>query len=413
MDNLTHTLIGVLVGETVARTTSASNPGLDPQRRRNLLVTASAITSNLPDLDFIASLITGDKLQYLLEHRGHTHTLIGALLIALTTSLAFEIWFHFRKWHVSWRDRTQLLGVMLLALLLHVGMDFTNNYGVHPFWPFYNGWLYGDSIFIWEPLLWTAAAPLAFLLRTKVARTLIWALLMTALAVCFTSGLVPLVSSLLMTALAGMMLAIGKSAAPRTALFAGIVVWIGITGLFAMNRSIAEAQIRDLIGSRIPDTQVLDYVLTPMPADPLCWDVMLPMLNDEHYVIRHGSWSILPGLISGAQCPGRALFNDITAPMTKVSELDTASVLWHGEMIMPRDQMAALAQAHCIAAEFMRFARVPWSLRREASWIIGDLRYDRESELGFAELDLKDDANVSCPRPAPWLPPRSDLLELR
>jgi hypothetical protein len=50
-------------------------------------------------------------------------------------------------------------------------------------------------------------------------------------------------------------------------------------------------------------------------------------------------------------------------------------------------------------------------LRREASWIIGDLRYDRESELGFAELELND-AQVSCPRPAPWLPPRSDLLEL-
>jgi inner membrane protein len=413
LDNLTHTLVGVLVGETVARTTSSSDTGLDPQRRRNVIVTTSAIASNLPDLDFVPSLFTSDKLQYLLEHRGHTHTIVGTLLIALTVGAAFELWFHFRKWRVSSTDRVQLFGVTLLALLLHVGMDFTNNYGVHPFWPFYNGWLYGDSIFIWEPLLWTAAAPLVFLLRTKIARTLVGALLATALAVCFTSGLVPLAGSLLMTLLAGIMLLVGQRAAPKPALFSGIAMWIAITGLFAFNRSVAEAQIRDLIASRIPDTEVIDYVLTPMPADPLCWDVMLPMLDDEHYVIRHGSWSILPGVVSSAQCPGRALFNNITAPMTSISGLDSASVRWHGEITMPRDQIATLAREHCTVAEFMRFVRVPWSLRRDTSWIVGDLRYDREPGLGFAEIELKDGATVSCPRPAPWIPPRSDLLNVR
>src|ERR1044071_173457 len=132
------------------------------------------------------------------------------------------------------------------------------------------------------------------------------------------------------------MLLVGQRARPKAALFTGLCVWIAITCLFAFNRSVAEAQIRDLIGSRIPDTKVLDYVLTPMPADPLCWDVMLPMLDDEHYVIRHGSWSILPSVVSSTQCPGRALFNNITAPMTTINGLESASVRWHGEIIMPQ-----------------------------------------------------------------------------
>ncbi|HKE93652.1 MAG TPA: hypothetical protein VKB34_05035, partial [Povalibacter sp.] len=61
-------------------------------------------------------------------------------------------------------------------------------------------------------------------------------------------------------------------------------------------------------------------------------------------------------------------------------------------------------------AAFLRFSRVPWTLRREHAWIIGDLRFDREPELGFAELELVD-GQERCPRHVPpWIEPRSDLL---
>ena len=212
MDNLTHTLIGVLVGETAARTTSASQDGLQPQQRRNLMVTLAGIASNLPDLDFLASAISRNKLEYLLEHRGYTHTLLGTVLMAVLLWSACEGWCRWRKWTLSRSDRLQLSAVTLLALLLHVAMDFTNNYGVHPFWPFYNGWLYGDSVFIWEPLLWTAAAPLVFILRTMIARILVAALLATAIAVCLTSGLVLPAFAIFMTVLTAAMLLVGRYA---------------------------------------------------------------------------------------------------------------------------------------------------------------------------------------------------------
>ena len=37
----------------------------------------------------------------------------------------------------------------MCGTLLHLGMDFLNSYGVHPFWPIQNRWVYGDSVFIY------------------------------------------------------------------------------------------------------------------------------------------------------------------------------------------------------------------------------------------------------------------------
>ena len=148
-----------------------------------------------------------------------------------------------------------------------------------------------------------------------------------------------------------------------------------------------------------------------MPANPVCWDVMLPMIDDEHYVIRHGTWSLLPAWLPAANCPGRSLFRDITAPSVAVSNEDNDFALWHGEVRMPRAEIATLAATHCEASAFMRFARVPWTLRREHLWIIGDLRYDREPEAGFAELELADGV-ANCPESMPpWIAPRGDLLQ--
>jgi inner membrane protein len=410
LDNLTHTLAGVLAGETLSRVTRSSPDGLPEPDRRNLIVTMMAIGSNVPDLDFLSSAISGDKLEYMLEHRGHTHTIIGAVIGAAILYACCLLWCRLRRQQLSSTDRVQLAGISLLALLLHVTMDFTNNYGVHPFWPFYNGWLYGDTIFIWEPLLWSAVAPLIFILRTKLARVLIAALLLAAIAACFGSGLVPTGFAIFMVVLTAAMLAIGRQVQPRIALFASIGLWLAITFAFALSRVTAESQLRAFIEQRYPGETVLDYVLTPMPADPLCWNVMLPMTTADRYIVRHGVWAVAPGLVPADRCPGRGLFKEITGPLTAVADAPSLSMDWQGEIVMPRDELATLAKTNCEAAAFLQFARVPWAMRRQKSWIVGDLRYDREPGLGFAELELVDGV-ANCPsRTLPWLPPRSDLL---
>src|SRR4030095_2589138 len=153
MDNITHTLIGALLGETIARTTRGDSSGLSSEVRRNLLVATSAIGSNLPDVDVLYSFI-GGKVNYLLQHRGYSHTIVGALLLAVAT-FAIARWILGQRGQApSSKDLAWLAAVLAITPLLHIGMDFTNNYGVHPFWPLFDRWFYGDAVFIAEPLLW-------------------------------------------------------------------------------------------------------------------------------------------------------------------------------------------------------------------------------------------------------------------
>lgn len=415
MDNFTHTLIGVVIGETAARTTASDPAGVPSSQRRALFVTVGGIASNVPDLDLFASVLSHDKLRYLLEHRGYTHTLLGILIQAILMFGAVHAWSRWRRWPLSSRDHWQVLALILVSLLIHLGMDFTNEYGVHPFWPFDNRWFYGDSIFIWEPLLWTAAAPLVFLLRTRIARALVAALLVAAVAVCFTSGLVPLPFAILMAALTLALLVIGRQATPRIAMMSSVATWLGITAVFVVCRNLVAHELREFASQHLPQRHVLDYVLTPMPANPVCWDVILPSLEDDHYLIRHGTWSLAPHWLPAGRCPGRHLFQHITAPRVAVEDAESAQVWWRGEIRMPRNQIAHLAATDCEAAAFLRFARAPWAIVDEQRSVIGDLRYDREAELGFAEIELDENEALGqlarCPSGLPpWTPPRQDLI---
>jgi inner membrane protein len=52
---------------------------------------------------------------------------------------------------------------------------------------------------------------------------------------------------------------------------------------------------------------------------------------------------------------------------------------------------------------------VPWLAEVDKEWVLGDLRYDREAELGFSEIEIT--AQPSCPSFVPqWVPPRLDLF---
>ena len=190
MDNLTHTLIGALVGEAVARALPRAQSTLPEQTRRNLCVTLAAVGSNLPDSDLLYSFF-GGKVNYLLHHRGHTHTILIALLLGAAVFAVTLWWLRRRNLQPSSSDQKLLAGVLLLTPLLHIAMDFGNNYGVHPFWPLDNRWFYGDSIFIIEPLFWAACAPLAFVFRTRPARFIVWMTMVLAIGLVFFTGLVP------------------------------------------------------------------------------------------------------------------------------------------------------------------------------------------------------------------------------
>lgn len=407
MDTLTHTLAGLVLGESAARSIPARATGLTLGQRRALYGTVLILGSNLPDSDFIYSLLTGSKLDYLLHHRGHTHTVPGLVLAAALLFGVAWAWLRRVRWPVQRSDLTWLAAWSLLGPLLHVSMDSTNTYGVHPFWPFTDRWFYADAVFIVEPLLWAAAVPVLGLVQRHWLRLLLTATVAAALALLFSSELLaaPLRVALVAAMLGGLLL--GHYCSARTALLAATGCWTAVTAMFLVAHGFAARTVAAFAASSAPDTALLDHILTPLPSNPLCWEVILVQLRGEQYSLRRATLALAPQWLSATECPNRDLETAVSAPLAAIPAVSTPQWQWFGEFSADRAQLAQLVATRCEAAAFMRFARAPWWSLAAGKVRLGDLRYDREPQAGFSEPALRG----TCPRHLPpWLPPRRDLL---
>lgn len=408
MDNLTHTLIGALIGEATAQAAPRAQGDLPEATRRNLCVTLASIGSNLPDSDLLYSFF-GGKLNYLLHHRGHTHTILIALLLGAAVFGLMRWWLRRRNLQASRADLRLLAGVLLITPLLHIAMDFGNNYGVHPFWPLDNRWFYGDSIFIIEPLFWAACAPLAFTFRTRPARFIVWLVMVMAIGLVFFTGIVPKPIAAAYSLLVVAMLLVGSKAPRRVSLAAGIGLWVGTTLMFVLTAQAAKSRIEQIAAAQFANSELLDHVVTPMPSNPFCWEIMLVQEEAGSVVLRRAMLALAPSLVAADQCLVRSLDMPVTAPLAEVARAGSPELKWYGQISSPLDRLRGLAQTNCKAEAALRFIRVPWLATIEQELVLGDLRYDREVELGFSEVTITD--GPDCPRFVPqWVPPRQDLL---
>jgi inner membrane protein len=142
MDNVTHTLAAVALSHT----------GLN--RKTRFATLTLIVGANLPDIDLVAAL--GGGVTYLNYHRGFTHSILGAALLA--TLLGGAAFFLGRKAPAAKKagppvDARWLLITAWIALASHVLMDFTNSYGIRPFLPFSGRWYAWDIMPIIDPLL--------------------------------------------------------------------------------------------------------------------------------------------------------------------------------------------------------------------------------------------------------------------
>jgi inner membrane protein len=409
LDNLTHTLVGILVGESAARAVPARSAGLAADTRRNAFVALTALGSNIPDLDFLHSYITGNKLEYLLHHRGHTHTILGALIVAALLYMTWELWCRWRRLTPTRTDRTQIAGIAALATLLHIGLDSTNSYGVHPFWPLDNRWYYGDAVFIVEPAFWAVCAPLVFILRSAFGRGFVALACTLGIVLSFATGMVPMGFAIALAAITCAMIAVGRWARPQTALVTALFGWLAINAAFAQTSAIADRRIAAIVHQEFPHERLHDTVLTPLPVNPVCWQILLVQSDSEIVYVRRATLSLAPNMIAAADCPSRADLTKTTAQYAEMTAVSTSAVQWHGEVATPLADLRTLVAKDCHAAGFMRFARAPWVVTNASQFVIGDARYDQETELGFAELDLNGQGRCMN-RVPPWTPPRTELL---
>lgn len=418
MDNLSHSLIGLIAGESIARASRAREADLAPDTRRHLLVTVSVIGGNLPDLDLVYSYHplshgTQAKLDYMLQHRGYTHTVVVCLVLAALLYGAVEVWARWRRLVLTRHERGLIAGTSLFAVLLHLGMDFLNSYGVHPFWPLDNRWFYGDSVFIVEPLYWAAALSLFFLVRSIPARIVLALAPLLGLLACMLLQRATPAWCAGYASLALVMLFVGKRASPSVAAFASAGVAIAITALFVIAGGVAARRIDAIAAADFSGDRVIDHVLTPAPMNPLCWDVLLLETRGDRYGVRLGVMSIAPAVIAARQCPRTSGTRPTTAGVTPLAAPASAVIQWSGEFVMSRALLAGLVAGHCQVAAAMQFIRAPFAAPFQQQWRVGDLRFDRERGGGLASIDVGPLTSGTCHSPVPWTPPREDLLDLR
>ena len=412
MDNLTHALVGLLCAEAVVRVAERGRT-LDPWCRTAIYAFA-IVGNNLPDLDFCYASISGKTFGYLLQHRGYTHTVPAAFGFALAMLAA--LWgLCKRRGKRLLRAEWQILAVIaLVSPLLHLIMDFANNYGVHPFWPVYSGWFYGDALFIVEPSLWLVIiAPLSLSHRSKWLRVGSWLVLSVTLVALYYRPLVPRGHAVFLSLLTLLLLGLARRIGPHTrSLLAGSCFVLLITS-FVIGSQCAKSIAREQAALAFPGARTLDIVATPMPANPFCWSVLIVQLDGASYVVRLGRAATWPGWLDVKACPSDtraspgAPRHRLTGPMNERLSLQS-------EYRVPLAELLALLGGRCEARAFARFARVPYVTEPAPSGarVLGDLRYDRNPGLDFSDLSLPERERAEqCPKHVPsWLPPRKDLL---
>lgn len=132
MDNLTHTLTGLVLAQSgLGRTTRGATVAL-------------VVASNLPDADVVAAL--AGTASYLHHHRHLTHSVVGAPLLAL--ALAAVLWLVLDGARLG-----ALIACSLAGVSAHVFMDLWTSYGTRVLSPFDRTWYTWDLVFIVDPFI--------------------------------------------------------------------------------------------------------------------------------------------------------------------------------------------------------------------------------------------------------------------
>jgi inner membrane protein len=160
MEPITHFLTGACIGRA----------GLN--RKTAYATLAAVLAAEAADLDVLWGF--AGPVEELKHHRGITHTFIAVPFIAAAAVGATWLYHRWRQRRRAGRlqslpppkpgapPRPQpqpvswpwVFASAFVSASSHILLDWTNNYGVRPFFPFNSRWYEGSFVFIAEPALW-------------------------------------------------------------------------------------------------------------------------------------------------------------------------------------------------------------------------------------------------------------------
>jgi len=285
--------------------------------RKTALATATlTLGAEAADLDVLSRF--GGSAFGLNHHRGFTHSFLGVPIVA-----AAVVGFIYLLWRLRGRKTRNpnlpprwglLFAFACLAGLSHVLLDFTNNYGVRPFWPFSERWYSWDIVFIVEPVL---------------------------LVVLTLSLILPALFSLINEEIGAR-----KDAAPRGRLAAtlALLAVFAYWGLrdYEHRRAVAALQARSYQGADAIRVSAYPYMINPfrwygvvetpaffatMDVDSLNFDSMSPEVDPEAQVQIHYKPEETPVTLAAKKTYlGRVYLSWAQYPITETEQLQNDTV---------------------------------------------------------------------------------------
>lgn len=135
MDSLTQIVLGAAVGEAFM--------GKKVGNRAPLW---GAIGGTIPDLDFVTSIFQGD-FDYLVSHRGFTHSITFCLLFAPLMGVIIQ-----KIYKGKWGTRNEWAKLSFWAFFTHTLLDCCTSWGTQLFYPFSDYRVALNNIFVADPL---------------------------------------------------------------------------------------------------------------------------------------------------------------------------------------------------------------------------------------------------------------------
>jgi inner membrane protein len=243
----------------------------------------------------------------------------------------------------------------------------------------------------------------------RLSRALLSLALVAVLVVAWRIELVPRGTAIALTLGSVAAIALARAMNRRRRAVAAVTGWLAVTGAMAAGASAARAATLRALRHADNSAEVLDVIVTPTPANPVCASVITLERAGELYRLTTARVSALPAITAAVNCPSRDATDGSFARSPKAS---SDAVHWDREWSAPPSELARLASESCDTGTSLHFMRAPvWSV---AGGIvtIGDARFGT-GRGDFSDISSPVSSECTYPDPPPWRPPREDLLGLR